>query len=195
MVLCILVFIPDLTVYSASLFVLCMISSCAFVAGQCNNKGMAWERFARLSGFVLFACRRDWPVGFPCFSAWLSLSGPFQHWNNLCWFSKIWSLIYRVLKCDSLVFLFSAGLAHWHPTDPHPIVMAAGPRCGHPQLRTPVNCGWITPGNARCLHSTGTQLEVGQLMAKNKNVARLSQMQRWWVQQNGFLCVSCGVHH
>lgn len=104
MVLCILVSIPDLTVYSASLFVLCMISSCAFVAGQCYNKGMAWERFARLSGFVLFACRRDWPVGLPCFSAWLSLSGPFQHWNNLCWFSKIWSLIYRVLKCECLVF-------------------------------------------------------------------------------------------
>lgn len=52
MVLCILVFIPDLTVYSASLFVLCMISSCAFVAGQCYNRVMAWGRLLA-SLFVL----------------------------------------------------------------------------------------------------------------------------------------------
>lgn len=54
-----------LTWLFTSLSVLCMTSSCAFVAGQCNNKGMAWGKVARLCIFCAFACGRDRPVGLP----------------------------------------------------------------------------------------------------------------------------------
>lgn len=89
MVLCILVFISDQTVYSPSLFVLCMISSCGFVAGQCFNKGMALGRAARLSSFVLLPVEEigHWLAPFVLwiyFSAWLNLCGPFQQSDSLC---------------------------------------------------------------------------------------------------------------
>lgn len=104
-------------------------------------------------------------------SAWLSLSGPFQQSDNL--FSSIHNLssILHVLKCWLLCFFFffsvcffSAGLAHWYPTDPHTIIMAAGPRRSHPRLCPSVKCHRITCGNdsLRCCHAAGTQLAVGQ---------------------------------
>lgn len=62
------------------------------------------------------------------------------------------------------VCFFSAGLAHWYPTDPHTIIMAAGPRRNHPRLYPSVKCHRITCGNdsLRCCHAAGTQLAVGQ---------------------------------
>lgn len=62
------------------------------------------------------------------------------------------------------VCFFSAGLAHWYPTDPHTIIMAAGPRRSHPRLCPSVKCHRITCGNdsLRCCHAAGTQLAVGQ---------------------------------
>lgn len=146
MVLCILVSIPDLTVYSVSLSTLCMISSCGFVAGLCYNKRMAWERFARLSSFVLLPVEEiahcfaslSSVFGFVSQHGSVCLAHPSKS-NNLCRFINSWSLILHVLKCEFLLFL-SAGLAHWHPTNPHTIIMAAGFRRGHPQLCPPVKC-------------------------------------------------------
>ncbi len=69
-----------------------------------------------------FACRRDWPVGVPYFSAWLSLSGPFQHSDHFCSFSDIYSLIFHVLKCEFLLFFLFFSQQAW-PTGTQQILI------------------------------------------------------------------------
>ena len=64
MVLCILVLIPEMTVYSASLFVLCMVSSCGLITGQWYNKRMALERL--LAYLALCCClQKILAIGLP----------------------------------------------------------------------------------------------------------------------------------
>lgn len=147
------------SVYSASLFGLCMISSRPFLM---QGNALLREWLGKSCSFIyLCLCLRKTFVVWTCFSAWLSLSGPFQRSHKLCLRINIWSLIVDVLKCERL--FLSAGLAHWHAADPHPVVMAAGPGRGHPQLRPPVHCPRVPPGNTslRSCRAAGTQLEVG----------------------------------
>lgn len=91
---------------------------------------------------------------------------PIQQSVNSSRFINRWSLMLCVLTCECLLF-FSAGLAHWHPTDPHSIVMAAGPWRSYPQLCPPVECHRLSPGHSSrwCCHTAGTQLEVSHQMA------------------------------
>lgn len=84
-------------------------------------------------------------------------------------------------KVPALLFFFllSAGLANWHPADPHPVVLAAGPWCGHPQLRPPVGRGRVPTGDARWLLAAGSHLEVSAgVVTVNKDFVSFSTCQK-----------------
>lgn len=81
--------IPDLMWLLTVLhqFVLCMTSSCAFVAGQCYNKGMAWKRLLAYLALCFCLQKELYPVG-----VFFLRTTPFV-WPIpalcLCWLSNI----------------------------------------------------------------------------------------------------------